>query len=95
MDRSILDGHTEGFVKVHTVKGKIVGATIVGEHAGDLISEISVAMQAGMKLGSLASVIHPYPTAAEAIRKLGDAYNRTRFTPFVAKLFRIWLKWTG
>lgn len=87
--------NVEGFVKVHTVKGKIVGATIVGEHAGDLISEISVAMQAGMKLGSLASVIHPYPTAAEAIRKLGDAYNRTRFTPFVAKLFRIWLKWTG
>jgi pyruvate/2-oxoglutarate dehydrogenase complex dihydrolipoamide dehydrogenase (E3) component len=94
VDRSILEGHTEGFVKVHTVKGKIVGATIVGEHAGDLISEISVAMQSEMKLGSLAAVIHPFPTTAEAIRKLGDAYNRTRFTPLVAKLFKTWLSWT-
>lgn len=94
IDRSILEGDTEGFVKMHTVKGKIVGATIVGEHAGDLISEISVAMQAGMKLGSLASVIHPYPTSAEAIRRLGDAYNRTRFTPLLAKLFKKWLGWT-
>jgi pyruvate/2-oxoglutarate dehydrogenase complex dihydrolipoamide dehydrogenase (E3) component len=94
IDRSILEGHTEGFVKVHAVKGKIVGATIVGEHAGDLISELTVAMQAGMKLGSLAAVIHPYPTTAEAIRKLGDAYNRTKLTPLVAKLFKTWLGWT-
>jgi len=94
IDRSILEGHTEGFVKIHTVKGKIIGATIVGEHAGDLISEITVAMQAGMKLGALASVIHPYPTIAEGIRRLGDAYNRTRFTPFLAKLFKKWLSCT-
>ena len=94
IDRSILEGHTEGFVRVHAVKGKIVGATIVGEHAGDLLSEITVAMQSGMKLGSLAAVIHPYPTSAEAIRRLGDAYNRTRLTPFVAKLFKKWLVWT-
>ncbi len=94
IDRSILEGHTEGFVRVHAVKGKIVGATIVGEHAGDLLSEITVAMQSGMQLGSLAAVIHPYPTSAEAIRRLGDAYNRTRLTPFVAKLFKKWLVWT-
>ena len=60
----------------------------------DLISELSMAMQAGMKLGSLASVIHPYPTTAEAIRKLGDAYNRKRLTPLVVKLFEKWLSWT-
>jgi len=94
IDRSILEGHTAGFVKVHTVKGRIVGATIVGEQAGDLISELTVTMQAGMNLGSLASVIHPYPTSAEAIRRLGDAYNRTRFTPLIAKLFKKWLAWT-
>lgn len=94
IDRSILEGDIEGFVKMHTIKGKIVGATIVGEHAGDLISEISVAMQAGMKRGALASVIHPYPTSAEAIRRFGDAYNRTRFTPLLAKLFKKWLNWT-
>jgi len=95
MDRSILEGHTEGFVKVHAVKGRIVGATIVGEHAGDLISEITVAMKGGVKLSALSGVIHPYPTVAEAIQRIGDAYNKTRFTPLVAKLFRTWLKWTG
>lgn len=94
MDRSILESHTEGFVKVHAVKGRIVGATIVGEHAGDLISEITVAMQGGVKLSALSSVIHPYPTTAEAIQRIGDAYNKTRFTPLLAKLFRTWLKWT-
>lgn len=82
LDRAILEGHTEGFVKVHVKKGTddIMGATIVGPHAGDLISEITVTMKAGMGLGALANVIHPYPTTAEAIRQVGDAYNRTRLT---------------
>ena len=81
-------------MKIHTMKGsdRIVGATVVARHAGDLISEISVAMAAGMGLGSLASVIHPYPTQAEAIRQLGDAYNRTRLTPAVKRLFDLILR---
>lgn len=89
VDRAILEGDTEGFVKIHVRKGsdEILGATIVGGHAGDMISEISVAMRAGMGLGTLASVIHPYPTTAEAIRQVGDAYNRTRLTPTVKKIF--------
>ncbi|MGD9071197.1 MAG: FAD-containing oxidoreductase [Desulfobacterales bacterium] len=89
VDRAIVDGETEGFVKIHVKKGsdQILGATIVGSHAGDMISEITVAMQAGMGLGKLASVIHPYPTAAEAIRQCGDAYNRSRLTPTVKKIF--------
>jgi len=94
MDRPILEGHTQGFVKVHAVKGRIVGATIVGENAGDLLSEITVAMKAGMKLGALSNVIHPYPTTAEAIQRIGDAYNRTRLTPLLQKLFAKWLAWT-
>jgi len=70
VDRGIVDGETDGFVKVHVKKGtdQILGATIVGSHAGDMISEITVAMQGGMGLGKLANVIHPYPTMAEAIR---------------------------
>ncbi|MCH8474974.1 MAG: mercuric reductase [Opitutales bacterium] len=92
MDRNIVDEKTKGFVKVHAHKGRIVGATIVGENAGDLISEITVAMQSRMKLGALSNVIHPYPTAAEAIQRIGDAYNKTRFTPFLQKAFRWWLK---
>jgi pyruvate/2-oxoglutarate dehydrogenase complex dihydrolipoamide dehydrogenase (E3) component len=89
VDRAIVDGETEGFVKIHVKKGsdQILGATIVGSHAGDMISEITVAMQAGMGLGKLASVIHPYPTAAEAIRQYGDAYNRSRLTPTIKAIF--------
>jgi pyruvate/2-oxoglutarate dehydrogenase complex dihydrolipoamide dehydrogenase (E3) component len=96
VDRAILDGETDGFVKVHTAKGKdkIVGATIVGEHAGDLIGAISIAMTNGIGLGKIANSIHPYPTQAEAIRKVGDAYNKTRLTPWVASLFEKWLRWT-
>ncbi len=89
VDRAIVDGETDGFVKIHVKKGadQILGATIVGSHAGDMISEITVAMQAGMGLGKLANVIHPYPTAAEAIRQCGDAYNRGRLTPTIRSLF--------
>ncbi|MGA8242603.1 MAG: hypothetical protein WB818_18645 [Desulfobacterales bacterium] len=65
-----------------------LGATIVGRHAGDMISEMTVAMQSGMGLGKLANVIHPYPAAAEAIRQCGDAYNRSRLTPTVKAIFR-------
>ncbi|MDI1313819.1 FAD-dependent oxidoreductase, partial [Prosthecobacter sp.] len=95
VDRAILDGETQGFAKVHVRKGsdQIVGATVVAAHAGDMISEITLAMKGGIGLGTIASVIHPYPTQAEAIRKLGDLYNRTRLTPFVKKLFHKWLAW--
>ena len=89
VDRAVAEGDTEGFVKIHTRRGgdHILGATVVARHAGDLISEISVAMAGGIGLGRLASVIHPYPTQAEAIRQTGDAYNRTRLTPAVRWLF--------
>lgn len=93
VDRAIAEGDEDGFVKIHTEKGgdKILGATIVAKHAGEMISEISVAMAGGTGLSKIASVIHPYPTQAEAIRQLGDAFNRTKLTPLVAKIFRIFL----
>jgi len=95
VDRAVLDGEEDGFVKFHVRKGgdKILGATIVARHAGEMISEISVAIAAGIGLGRLASVIHPYPTQAEAIRQCGDAYNRTRLTPRVKKWMSRWLAW--
>jgi pyruvate/2-oxoglutarate dehydrogenase complex dihydrolipoamide dehydrogenase (E3) component len=95
VDRAILDGETEGFLKVRVKKGKdtILGATIVARHAGDLISEITLAMSQSIGLGKIASVIHPYPTQAEIIKRAGDAYNRTRLTPFVKKLFNSLLAW--
>lgn len=88
VDRAILESKDEGFVKVHTRKGtdKIVGATIVAENAGDLISEITVAMTNGVGLSGIAASIHPYPTQADAIRKLGDQFNKTKLTPFSSKI---------
>ena len=96
VDRAILEGETEGFVRIHVRKGtaEIVGATIVGTNAGDLISQVAQAMNAKTGLGAIANVIHPYPTQAEAVRKVGDQYNRTRLTPRVKALFQKWLAWT-
>ena len=96
VDRAVLDGETEGLVKVHVREGtdKILGATVVGRHAGEMLPELTMAMVEGVGLGRIARVIHTYPTQAEAIRKLGDQYNRTRLTPFVRWLFRRWLAWT-
>jgi pyruvate/2-oxoglutarate dehydrogenase complex dihydrolipoamide dehydrogenase (E3) component/uncharacterized membrane protein YdjX (TVP38/TMEM64 family) len=96
VDRAILDGAEEGFVKIHVKKGtdKIIGGTIVGQHAGDMISELSVAVVNKIGLGRLANVIHPYPTVAEAIRQAADMYNRNRLTPFIKRLFKKWLSWT-
>jgi pyruvate/2-oxoglutarate dehydrogenase complex dihydrolipoamide dehydrogenase (E3) component len=96
VDRAILDGDTDGFVKVHVRAGtdRIVGATVVARHAGELISEITLAMVGGLGLRTLARTIHPYPTQAEAIKKIGDAYYRTRLTPWVQWLLRQWLAWT-
>ena len=98
IDRAILEGSTStaGFVKILVKAGsdQVVGATIVAEHAGEMIGEIVLAMTNKIGLGRLAATIHPYPTVAEAIRKCGDDYNRTRLTPFVKRLFQRWLAWT-
>ena len=71
VDRCKCDGIDRGFVKIRTAKGgdKILGASIVAPHAGDLISELTVCMQNGIGLADLAGVMHPYPTAAESIRQ--------------------------
>ncbi len=93
VDRAVIDGEVEGFVKVHVKRGtdKILGATVVARHAGEMINEISLAMVGGLGLKTLANVIHPYPTQAEAIRQVADQFNRGRLTPFVARLLRMWL----
>lgn len=96
VDRAILEGQIEGFVRVHVRKGSdvIVGATIVAPNAGDMIGEFSLAMTEKTGLGSMANAIHPYPTQGEAVRKVGDLYGRTRLTPWLAKIFGKWLAWT-
>jgi pyruvate/2-oxoglutarate dehydrogenase complex dihydrolipoamide dehydrogenase (E3) component len=95
VDRAVLDGETEGFARVHVREGgdEIVGATVVGRHAGEMISEVALAIAAGWGLSRLSGLVHPYPTRAEALRKLGDAYQRTRLTPRARRLIERWLRW--
>jgi len=96
LDRAILDGEVEGFVKVliPPTKDKILGATIVGTHAGDLISQITLAITGKLGLRRIANTIFPYPTHGEAIKKVGDSYNRTRLNTSVKWLLAKWLAWS-
>ena len=89
VDRAVLEGSTDGLVRVHLKQGtdRILGATIVAEHAGDLIGELALAITAGTGLSAIGRTIHPYPTQAEAIRKAADAWNRTRLTPSARRIF--------
>lgn len=95
VDRAVLDGESEGFARVHLKKGtdQILGATIVARHAGEMINEITLAMTNGLGLGAMARTIHPYPTQAEAIKRLADTCNRSRLTPLVKRLLSVWLQW--
>jgi pyruvate/2-oxoglutarate dehydrogenase complex dihydrolipoamide dehydrogenase (E3) component len=95
VDRAIADGEDAGFVKIQVKEGtdRILGATIVARHAGEMINEITLAMVAGIGLRVLARVIHAYPTQAEAVKKAADAYTRTRLTPTIQSLLRRWLAW--
>ena len=94
VDRAILDGETEGFAVVQTRKGTghLGGATIVASHAGEMIGEITLLMTRRLSLGTLAGVIHCYPTQVEVLKRIADAYQRTRLTPRVANLLRLWLR---
>jgi pyruvate/2-oxoglutarate dehydrogenase complex dihydrolipoamide dehydrogenase (E3) component len=92
VDRAVVESEEAGFAKILTIKGsdKILGATIVAPHAGDLLQEFVLAMNAKIGLGRIASMIHAYPTFAELARKAGDKYNKTRLTPRAKKIFS-WL----
>jgi pyruvate/2-oxoglutarate dehydrogenase complex dihydrolipoamide dehydrogenase (E3) component len=83
VDRAVTDGEDEGFVKIHVREGtdRILGATVVARHAGEMIDGLSLAISAGIGLRALAQVIHAYPTQTEAIKMAADAYDRTRMTP--------------
>jgi pyruvate/2-oxoglutarate dehydrogenase complex dihydrolipoamide dehydrogenase (E3) component len=81
VDRAVVDGETDGFVRVHHERGRIRGCTIVSPHAGDLIGQVAHVMSTGGSLGDLSATVFPYPTYAEALRKAGDTYRRSLLTP--------------
>lgn len=92
VDRNIVESQEIGYAKVLTKKGsdKILGVTLIGPHAGDLLPEFVLAMDHNIGLGGIGSTVHAYPTFAEIAKKLGDQYNRTRLTPCVESIFN-WL----
>ena len=87
-DRAILDGETEGYVRLYMNRedGKLLGATIVGSHAGESIGEAVLAIQQGLRVGDLSGVIHPYPTQAEAIKRAADLQYRSRLKPWMRRV---------
>ncbi len=96
VDRAILDGEEEGFARALVRKGtdRLVGATIVGARAGDLISEFTLAMRNGLGLSAIAGTIHPYPTQAEVVKKVAYAWRKSTFTERKRNILKRWFAWT-
>ncbi len=95
-DRSRLDGDDEGYARVYLKPGSdtILGATMVSDHAGDMIGEMTLAITHGIGLKQIANTIHPYPSNGEMWKKVADEFNRGRLTPTVKKWMTRWLRWS-
>ncbi|HXV61337.1 MAG TPA: mercuric reductase [Vicinamibacteria bacterium] len=95
LDRAITDSETTGFVKVLTARGKdrILGATVVGTHAGEVMHEVLVAAKHGIGLAKLSATVHAYPTLSSSVQRVADSYQRTKLTPTVASIFRWIYRW--
>ncbi|NJM52304.1 MAG: pyridine nucleotide-disulfide oxidoreductase, partial [Blastocatellia bacterium] len=92
-DRAQAESSTEGFAKIVTDKGKIVGASLVGEHAGELIHEFVWAMKENLKITDLNKIIRVYPTLAKITQAVStEATLESLRSPFVQKWFRRYLK---
>jgi pyruvate/2-oxoglutarate dehydrogenase complex dihydrolipoamide dehydrogenase (E3) component len=89
LDRAIVDGHDEGFVQIVTkTNGKIVGATIVGSSAGELLMPLVLSIKRGIKLPQLSQLVYPYPTMSEGIKRTADTFYRQK----LAGATGTWLK---
>jgi pyruvate/2-oxoglutarate dehydrogenase complex dihydrolipoamide dehydrogenase (E3) component len=92
VDRAVVDETTDGFVRIHHRKGRIVGATVVASGAGELVSAIALAMRHGGSLADLSSAVFPYPTLSLALRQAGDTYRRAAVTPAVRKALQYYFQ---
>ncbi len=94
VDRAVLDGEDEGFLKLVLRKGsdEIVGATLVAHHAGDMIGALSLAITHKIGLGKFARTIFPYPTQGEVLKKAANAWNKQRLSPLAQKVLAIWFR---
>ena len=94
LDRAVLDGDTTGLLKMVLARGtdRILGATLVAAHAGEMIGEVTLAMTNGLGLAAIGRTIHPYPTQAEVFRKAADQWRKRKLTPRVRQLFNWWFR---
>ena len=94
VNRATTDGEEDGLVRVHVRRGtdKIVGATVVATHAGEWISQITLAMNGGLGLAAIGNAIFPYPTQAEGLKRAAGLYTRSRLTPGIARWFERYLR---
>ncbi|MFN6979242.1 MAG: pyridine nucleotide-disulfide oxidoreductase, partial [Gemmobacter sp.] len=100
LDRAIADGTARGFVKVLTPPGKdrILGVTIVGEHAADIMAEFVLATKHGLGLGKILGTIHTYPTLSEANKYAAGAWRRAHIDPRALRIgarFHAWMRGRG
>jgi pyruvate/2-oxoglutarate dehydrogenase complex dihydrolipoamide dehydrogenase (E3) component len=93
VNRAVTDGEDEGFVKIHAKRGsdRILGATIVATHAGEMLSEITLAIAGKLGLRAILKTIHPYPTQAEGIKRAAGLYVRGKATPRVKRWLARWM----
>jgi pyruvate/2-oxoglutarate dehydrogenase complex dihydrolipoamide dehydrogenase (E3) component len=97
VDRAVLEGEPEGFVRVHLRQGtdRLVGVTVVAREAGELIAEAALAMTNGLGLSAMGRTIRPYPTVSEAYRKAADQRRKRKLTPLAKRVLRIWFRGLG
>lgn len=95
LDRAIADGATQGFIKVLTPPGqdRILGVTIVGEHAGELLAEFTLAMRHGLGLNRILATVHPYPTWSEAAKQVAGMWRRKHTPPLALAALRHFHRW--
>ncbi len=84
----------EGFIKIVTRKnGRIVGATVLGSGAGDLILPVVMAMNARMKISRLSNIVYPYPTMVEGVKRAADSYYREQFAGRTGEWLKKVVRW--
>ena len=94
--RALLDGEEEGFLRVLLQRGsdRVLGATVVGPGAGDLIAPLTLAVTHRLGLSKFTGTILPYPTRAEVLKKAANKWRRTKLNPTVQGLLGRWFRWT-
>ncbi|MDE3053379.1 MAG: mercuric reductase [Gemmatimonadota bacterium] len=95
VDRAALDGDGSGFLKIVLRAGsdRILGGTLVADHAGEMISELTLAMSRRIGLSAVGATVHPYPTQGAVYRRAADAWRRARLTPSAQRVLRAWFRW--